>query len=424
MAPKRTDDQVKVGELLAKARASLGLSVSFLGRMDGETQTFEVVESSIPFFRDGQSQPQKTSFCQAVLDGELPNVIPNVAKIPKAKSLPAARWPRIRSYVGVPVVLSDGSVYGTFCAVGFSADKELSNRDQALMEVLADATATIIEPGLIERQRNAEIRSRLDPLMDAGGPRVLVQPIVSLADGALIGAEALSRFPEWWAKAPDAVFAEAELVGAGTTLQLLAVRQASRHLDRVNGYVSVNLSPHALEDRRSLELLAGFPTERIVLELSEHEPVDDYDAMGNALAPLRANGVRLAIDDVGAGYSSLRHIMLTRPDIIKLDRSIIDGVAADSVQQTLVHSLVEFGHASGAGVVAEGIETLDDMRCLRDLGVDAGQGWYFGRADEPDLLRPRYRPFAGAEPVASTGDVSDVVVRSPRTATKASTQHR
>ena len=124
----RTTDQVKVAELLVKAKDALGLSLTFLSRMDGETQHLEVVESSIPLFRDGQTQRQETSFCQAILDGRLPNVIPNVAKLPEAKRLPAARFPRIRSFVSVPVTFSDGTVYGTFCAAGFLSDNQLSSR--------------------------------------------------------------------------------------------------------------------------------------------------------------------------------------------------------------------------------------------------------------------------------------------------------
>ena len=203
--PKRTDTDEKVAELLRTAKNSLGLSLTFLTRLDGETQHLEVVESSIPFFHDGQTQPQATSLCQAILDGKLPSVIPNVAKLPEAKRLPAARFPRIRSYISVPVSLSDGTLYGTFCAAGFTADNDLTKRDRALMEVLASAAATIIEPGIQERRREAAILSRLQPIRDAGGPRIVLQPIVALADGARVGAEALSRFPAEWGQAPDEV---------------------------------------------------------------------------------------------------------------------------------------------------------------------------------------------------------------------------
>jgi EAL domain-containing protein (putative c-di-GMP-specific phosphodiesterase class I) len=390
-----TDEQV--AELLRVAKRSLGLSLTFLTRMDGTTQHLEVVESSIPLFKDGMTQPQETSFCQAILDGRLPPVIPNVAKLPEAKRLPAARFPRIRSFVSVPVRLSDGELYGTFCAAGFTADRDLCTRDQALMEVLASAAATVIEPGVRERRCADEIRGRLEPLLAAGGPSVVLQPIVALADGVRVGSEALSRFPAAWEKAPDVVFHEAAEVGLGLDLELLAVERALGHGRSVPGYVAVNLSPASLLDVRTHELLATAPAERIVVELSEHDPVDDYEALAAALAPHRARGVKLAIDDVGAGFSSLRHIVVTAPDIIKLDRSIVAGAGSDPVLATLTRSLVDFARGLGATVVAEGIETLEDAVALRDAGVHLGQGWLFARPLAPQELLDAY-PVAGLHP--------------------------
>src|SRR5687768_459307 len=119
MGKARSDAEQQIGDLLQTARKSLGLSVAFLSRLDGTTQHLEVMESSIPFlFRDGMTQRQETSFCQAILDGRLPAVIPDVTDYPEAMRLPTARIPRIRSYVSAQVVLSDGSLYGTFCAFG------------------------------------------------------------------------------------------------------------------------------------------------------------------------------------------------------------------------------------------------------------------------------------------------------------------
>ncbi len=388
--PRRSDTDIKVAELLRVAKNSLGLSLTFLTRLDGDVQHLEVVESSMPFFHDGQTQPQATSLCQAILDGKLPNVIPNVAKLPEAKRLPAARFPRIRSYVSVPVSLSDGTLYGTFCAAGFTADKDLTKRDQALMEVLASAAASIIEPGVQERRREALIRDRLKPILDAGGPRIVLQPIVALRDGTRVGAEALSRFPDEWERAPDEVFADATSIGVGLELEMLAVRRAADEFRGVPGYLSINFSAETLLDYRCHELLNELPLERVVLELSEHDPVLNYQVLMDALTPLRDKGLRLAIDDVGAGFSSLRHILLTSPDVIKLDRSIVAGAATDSVLRRLVHSLAQFGHDAGATVVAEGVETREDATALRDVGVDYGQGWYFARPGPADQLTSSY----------------------------------
>ncbi len=346
-----------------------------------------MVESSIPFlFKDGITQRQDNTFCQAILDGKLPAVIPDVKAYPEAMKLPTAKIPRIRSYVSTPVVLSDGSLYGTFCAFGLTSDKELGKRDKSLMDVLASAAAVIIEPEVRSQERRREISGRLDPLMAAGGPLVVLQPIVNLATGKRVGAEALSRFPADWGMAPDVCFEEAHSIGAGHRLELLALERAAEHLDHVGGYVAMNVSPATLLTAEFSVLMGRLPLDRVLLELSEHDQVEDYDAFSATLAPFRAAGLRLAIDDVGAGFSSLRHIVITSPDVIKIDRSIVAGLDTDPVLSKLVESLVDFGHSCGVRVVAEGIETAGEAAALQALGVDYGQGWHYGRPGPPEAL--------------------------------------
>jgi EAL domain-containing protein (putative c-di-GMP-specific phosphodiesterase class I) len=358
--------------------------------MDGTTQHLEVVDSSVPLVREGMSFPQATTVCQAILDGTLPAVIPDLTAHPEAMRLPAAEA-GIRSFVSVPVVLSDGTVYGTFCAADLTGNPALTMRDRPLMEVLARAASLVIEPGVREAARRAQIEARLAPVLAADGPEVVLQPIVDLATGVRIGAEALSRFPAEWAAPPDVCFAQAHSVGLGHRLEIQALLRAARHLSRISGYIAMNVSPATLLTAECAEVLRRMPAERVVLELSEHEQVGDYQALAAVLGPLRARGMRLAIDDVGAGFSSLRHIVVTAPDIIKLDRSLVAGISADPVLTTLVRSLVEFGHSCAARVVAEGVETAPDAAALQVLGVDDGQGWHFGRPGPPENL-PRSSP--------------------------------
>ena len=408
MARERSDAEQQVADLLLTAKKSLHLSVAFLTRMDGTTQHLEVVESSVPFlFKEGATQRQGTTFCQAVLDGRLPAVMPDVTAFPSAMRLPAARLPRIRSFVSVPVVLSDGSLYGTFCAAGLTSDKELTVRDKALMEVLAHAASVVIEPGVVDRARRDEIEQRLLPVIAAGGPTLVLQPIVELATGDRVGAEALSRFPAEWGQAPDICFAAAHTIGLGDRLELLAIERAAEHLGTVTGYLAMNVSPGTLMTPECSELLARLPVERVLHELSEHDPVEDYDALRSTLAPLRQRGMRLAIDDVGAGFSSLRHIVVTTPDVIKLDRSLVDGVTGDPVLRTLVRSLVDFAHGFDATVVAEGVETAADAATLLALDVDHGQGWHFGRpgpaADLANCPPRATRPASSPRAAAPTG---------------------
>ncbi|MGZ4506805.1 MAG: EAL domain-containing protein [Blastococcus sp.] len=408
MGRERTEAEQQIADLLQTARRSLRLSVAFLSRLDGTTQHLEVVETSVPFlFQEGYQQQQDVTLCQAILDRKLPAVIPNLADFPEAMKLPAARMPRLRSYVSVPVTLSDGSLYGTFCAAGLTSDKDLTKRDKALMDVLASAAAVIIEPEVRSQERRTEIHGRMDPVIAAGGPVVVLQPIVDLASGDRIGAEALSRFPAEWGLAPDVCFGEAHSVGLGHRLELLALQGAAAHLDRVDGYVSMNVSPATLLTAEFAQVLGAMPLDRVLLELSEHDRVEDYDALTGTLAPFRAAGLRLAIDDVGAGFSSLRHIVVTSPDVIKVDRSIVSGLHADPVLAKLVGSLVEFAHGCDVQVVAEGVETADEHVTLRALGVDYGQGWHYGRPGPAEALTRigGTAPVAVPHPRAAPGDV-------------------
>src|SRR5680860_1363410 len=197
MARQRSDSEQQLADLLTTAKESLHLSVAFVSRMDGTTQHLEVVESSVPFlFSEGATQEQATTFCQAIWDGKLPSVIPEVRKYPEAMKLPASRLPRIRSYVSVPIVLSDGSRYGTFCAAGLTSDKALSKRDNALMDVLARAASVIIEPGVRERDTRAEIMARLGPVLTGRGPsRAMISALVSRSrtPGSMITDAARAR---------------------------------------------------------------------------------------------------------------------------------------------------------------------------------------------------------------------------------------
>ena len=384
----RSETAQQVADRLHTARQSLGLGLAFLSRMDGTVQHLEVIDSVLPL-SDGMTQPQETSFCQAIMDGTLPPVIADVMQFPAAMRLPATEQ-GIRSYISVPVRLSDGTVYGTFCGAGFTADPQLSDRDLALMEILAQAAAVVLEPEVHRRHRHADIENRLRPLINRGGPVVLLQPIVELATGRRVGTEALSRFPHEWHQPPDACFADAELIGERINLEIAALRRAAEYIPNVSGYIAMNISPATLFSPAGANFLAALPLQRIVLELSEHDPIDDYDALKAVLLPLRARGMRLAIDDVGAGFSSLRHIVATAPDIIKLDRSIVAGVADDSVLAVVVRAMVDLAGAVDAQVVAEGIETAADAVALSGLRVGLGQGWYFDRATTAADLRDTY----------------------------------
>jgi EAL domain-containing protein (putative c-di-GMP-specific phosphodiesterase class I) len=224
------------------------------------------------------------------------------------------------------------------------------------------------------------------------------QPIVMLATGRVIAHEALARFPQLPGVAIPEVFHAAHAAGFGAELETLAVQRALEQPGRPRWTVmTVNLSVSTL---RSPVLWAGLPDrlDGVVVEITEDELWAYGDELEQALAHLHDAGARIALDDAGAGYSGLQQLMRVRPDIVKLDRSLVCGVAADPARAALVASFASFATQTGGAVCAEGIESPEDLRAIAELDVAYAQGYLLGRPART------FAPPASvaAAPVAST----------------------
>ena len=233
----------------------------------------------------------------------------------------------------------------------------------------------------IAQERAAGIRHRTKTVLDDETLEIALQPIIGVVNGAWLGAEALSRFPD--NRPPDVWFGEAHEVGLGVDLELLAMRRALEvvHALPVSVALSVNASPGLILDRRFSEALADptIPLHRIVVEITEHAVVDRYDDLMAALRPLRDRGLRVSVDDTGAGYASLRHVLRIRPDNIKLDRSFVAEVVSDGATRAMVTAIVLAAMEMGASVTAEGVEDHASMAAIEMLGVDSAQGYLLAR---------------------------------------------
>lgn len=246
---------------------------------------------------------------------------------------------------------------------------------------LLDELTTHLERAHVEELGHRAARARIDQVLAARELRMVYQPIVDLRTGVWSGAEALARFPGDPPQGPDRWFADAAAVDRQVDLELLAVRSAIDALGRLpeGAYLSLNVSPATAGDTALHAVLLDAEPSRIVLEITEHAPIDDYDGFRRAVEPLRAAGVRIAVDDAGAGFASLRHILLLAPDLIKLDISLTRGIDADRSRRALARALISFSIEIGATIVAEGIEEEAEREALRELGVDLGQGFLLGR---------------------------------------------
>lgn len=239
----------------------------------------------------------------------------------------------------------------------------------------APVAAALLAPGLRDLRNRMVMRADIAHLLDPSAFSPVYQPIVDLASGEVVAHEALTRFND--GTPPLVRFAQAQLAGMGGELEATTLARAlAVYQDQPDGALSINVSPRFVASEELRNLLA--PVVRpVIVELTEHDPVDDYGALRRAVSELGPE-VSLSVDDAGAGYATLQHILRLEPRYVKLDRAWVAGIDADPARQALVASLALFSSRLGCTLVAEGIERTDELNALRVLGVGLGQGFLLG----------------------------------------------
>lgn len=385
---------------LRAIRHHLGMEVAFISEFTQGQRIFRHVDAlpEAPLLKVGTGDPLEDSYCQRVVDGRLPELITDACQLPEALSLPVTTALPVGAHLSVPLRLSDGHIYGTLCCFSRQPDTSLSARDLALLRVCADMAAEHIEQQQRHQQHRQTLLSRLELAMQPGHMQPVFQPIYHLREQRVVGFEALTRFSDTPLRSPDVWFGEAAQISRGCELELRAIELALQALAQLPSpfYLAINASPTTVLDGRLGPLLAEFPLERLVLELTEHEQVDQYGDIAHIVTPLRLAGLRVAVDDAGAGYASFKHILNLAPDIIKLDISITRNIDADFNRQALAAALQRFAQATGGQLVAEGVERLEELEALTQVGVELAQGYALGRPDAMPRALERASQFTPA----------------------------
>ena len=363
--------------ILNLARDHLDMETAFVSELTETQQVYRAVVGDAASFglRVDDGPCRDDTYCNLLVAGQLPYVIADVTADERVRDLPTTRDAAIGAYVGVPLTLPDGRLYGTLCCLSHRADPRLGERDGKFLQLIAGMMSSRVAELEAARAQFAEVRQ----VLRTQAVDIALQPIVCLASGAFRGAEALARFPGS-SRGAEEMFALAASAGLGPDLELLALQGALARLDDVppGAYLSVNMSPDGIADPRFGSVMGRCESlDRVVLEVTEHAPVEQYASLHRVLAPLRETGLRVAVDDVGAGYASFRHVLQLHPDVIKIDRSLVDGISTDPALRTIAGNIVLLGLNLGAAVVAEGVETAADLEVLETLGADMGQGYLF-----------------------------------------------
>jgi EAL domain-containing protein (putative c-di-GMP-specific phosphodiesterase class I) len=383
-----------VDKVVHAIRDHLDMDVAFVSEFRQTDRVFRHVDARdrTPI-RPGDAAPLDQGYCQRVVDGRLPQLMPDTARVAAAMSLPETAAIPIGSHLSVPIRLSDGRVFGTLCCFSFTADPSLGERDLKVIRVFAELLADQLNRDVDGQRTRNEKTGHVMTAIAAGQPSMVYQPIFDLDSQRLAGLESLSRFDVEPRRPPDQWFAEAAQVGMGVRLELAAIHSALPALPSMppGAYLSVNCSPATIFSGDLASVLEPADLRRVVLEITEHDTVEDYAMLLAVLEPLRAAGLRVAIDDAGAGYASLRHVLNIQPELIKLDVSLTRNIDTDSRRRALASALIAFARESGARIVAEGVETEAELRILKELGASCAQGYYLARP--MPLIEALGKPF-------------------------------
>ncbi len=376
-----------IDDALNTVREHFGMSVAYLSRFEGETLVFQNVSApDLPhLIKTDDRMVLAETYCGKIISGELPSLICDTADEPACQELGVTSSIPIGSHLSLPVMLKDGRPYGMFCCFSHEPNPSLNERDLAVMASYVNLVARQVQSERDVTDEALRDRARIETILHDTLFDPAYQPIVQVSDRRTVGFEALIRFRGSRDGTTEQVFRQAMRVGLGMELELSAAEVALQHLPELEAldYLSINASPELICDDRFERLLQDVERSKLVVEVTEYSEHVDIPKLLSRLPELRQSGIRIAIDDVGAGYSDFQRITQISPDILKIDRSIVAGLDRDAKKRAAIAALQYFAMETGPTVLAEGVEREEEAAALGALGVPLAQGWLFGRAAIP-----------------------------------------
>ncbi|WP_224814876.1 EAL domain-containing protein [Hasllibacter sp. MH4015] len=385
-------------DALHTMRTHLQMEIAYLSEFVGDKLVFRALDAPglEHIAQVGGTRDLSETYCNHILAGDLPELMSDTHDIPFAAAMPITKALPIRAHVSVPIERSDGSIYGMFCCLSPNPNSSLNQRDLGLMRTFARLAQSEVQRTLEVKAEAEATAALIETALGTRNFEMVYQPIFDLASGRISGMEALCRFKTDPYRAPNLWFDDAARVGKAELLEICVIETALAALGDIppDLYLTLNASPETVATGRLAPILAQHPADRLVIEVTEHMQVGDWAALDRSLRALRDMGIRVAIDDAGAGYSGLQQMVRLKPEIIKLDRSLVDHIDEDRARRSLCAAMVHYATETGAALVAEGIERQEEVEVLRDLGVDRGQGYLLAK---PMPLRELLETHHGAQ---------------------------
>ena len=370
-------------EILRTLQSHLEMDVVFIGEFtDNKRIIKHVVKSDAgSAIEESAFDPISETYCNKIVTGEIPPLIKNTKNNAITQNMAVTDKLAIGCYLGVPIEFDDGHVYGTLCCFKHSHDESLRSRDLHLVDAFAELAGKKLSKMIAIEEKNKAILDRVQSVLNNTLLHMAFQPVYDLSTNTIATFEALARFDHPSQNTPDIWFREAKEVGLGKEMELLAIKKAISALDELPQEIniSINISPEYIISGELEECLQGSDMSRLLIEITEHEKIESYANVNVAFERLRQSGARLAVDDVGAGHANFFHIIELQPNVIKLDMSLTRNIDTDFHRQALAKALIAFSRSVGARIIAEGVETAQELEMLKSLKVDKVQGYFIGK---------------------------------------------
>lgn len=369
--------------LLSAARHRLGMEMAWLDRRThdhGLVTDLVDAQPDLPGLVPGFVDCSPGTIAGEAMRHHEPFAVATADRCAQPEVRDLARRNGAGSYVGAPVVLCNGSVYGILGCASRAPLATVRDRDASFLALVASVLADCLWPSPATAHTRDQIWLRVQALLDRGGPEIAYQPVYDVRDGSVAVVEALSRFPAG-SSCPERWFLDAETVGLGGELETAAVRNALRVLPDLprSAVLAVNASPAVITSRGLNGLFAAIPAGNLVVEVTEHARIDDYSTVRAVREELRGQGIQIALDDFGAGYCGLQRMLELRPDYVKIDRALISKIDVDPAYETLARTVVTLCDEIEASIIAEGVESAEQLDRVAAVGIRYAQGFHLAR---------------------------------------------
>ena len=372
----------KMQLIIASIRSRLKMDMACITDFTSGNNVVQFAEGNSRYLPglQGSEVSLNESYCYLFAQGVLPSIIADTSLHAATKDLDLTEKLEIGSYIAAPLRGPDGTIYGVFSCLGHSENYSLGDRELSMMAVFADMAGVELKEQITKKQNYLEAQQRIREVMTPEKLHIRYQPIYDLKKQRVMGYESLARFDTEPYQTPDIWFQEAKSVGLDQELELLAIKRGIEGMQYIDesAYISLNVSAEIIMSGLLTDVFSDEIAPRIVLEVTEHSRVPDYKLFRKALCKLRKKGLRLAVDDAGAGFASFQHILELGAEIIKLDISLIKGLDKDPARSALTSALISFSKDTDTMVIAEGVETQEEYSELLRIGVDNIQGYYVG----------------------------------------------